>query len=128
METGPNVLTTVSSSLNVCSFHSISAVRRHEIVITDQKLEESVNFLLSILEPFSSCNKCQTDNKAMLPSSVSFSESESQFREEGKAEDLTLLCALLPGSVPSVCAALSSPGPPHEHLADIGSSFGEHGY
>lgn len=70
----------------------------------------------------------------VLPSScVSRSESESQLREEGKAEDLNLLCAFLPGCalgcVPSACAEASSPSAwPHGHLADISPSptFGEH--
>lgn len=59
----------------------------------------------------------------VLPSSVSLSESESQLREEGKAEDLNFLCALLPGSPPGWWPSVSS-GPlslvrPHEYLADI---------
>lgn len=68
----------------------------------------------------------------VLPSSVSFSESESQLKEEGKAEDLNLLCALLPWFAldwgPSLCLERSSPVRPHKHLADIRPSlrFGEH--
>lgn len=103
------------------------------------------NYISHVLAGFSTASSCAVYSllekgatgfykilSHVLPSSVSFSESESQLREEGKAEDLNLLCALLPGSVPgwvpSVGLGPSSPAWPHERLADTRPSlaFGEH--